>query len=122
MDIKIIKNKRQYQEYLNRMKEIFDAKKGTQESDELDMLALVLEKYEEEKFPIKEPHPLDAIRFMMEQNDISDKDLGEILNGRARVTELFSGNRKLNLNQIRAINERLKVPAHILIKEYEISA
>jgi len=122
MDIKIIKSKRQYQEYLNRMKEIFDAKKGTQESDELDMLALVLEKYEEEKFPIEEPHPLDAIRFMMEQNDISDKDLGEILNGRARVTELFSGNRKLNLNQIRAINERLNVPAQILIKEYEISA
>ena len=122
MEIKIIKTKKQYQDYLNRMKEIFDAKKGTPEYDELDLLALVLEKYEEEKYPIAEPNPLDAIRFMMEQNGISENELGDIIKSRSRVSELFKGKRKLNLNHIRAINKHLNVPADILIKDYQISA
>lgn len=118
MDIKIIKSKKQYQIYLERMDEIFDAKKGTPEYDELDLLALVLEKYEAEKFPIKEPNPLDAIRFVMEQNNLSDDDLGKILNSRSRVTELFKGTRKLALSQIRLLNRHLHIPARTLIQEY----
>lgn len=118
MDIKIIKTKKQYQIYLERMNEVFDAKKGTCEFDELDLLALVLEKYEEEKFPIKEPSPLDAIRFIMEQNNLSDDDLGKILNSRSRVTEIFKGTRKLALSQIRLLNTHLHIPAKTLIQEY----
>ena len=119
MEVKIIKTKKQYKEYLDRLNEIFDAKKGTPESDEFDLLALVIEKYEDEQYPIEAPHPLEAIKFMMEQNNISDEQFGEIIKSRSRVSELFKGKRKLNLNQIRAIHEKLKVPAEILIKEYE---
>ncbi|MEO2050282.1 MAG: helix-turn-helix domain-containing protein [Allomuricauda sp.] len=122
MEVKIIKTKKQYNEYLKRLNEIFDAKKGTPESDEFDLLALVIEKYEEEKYPIEEPHPIEAIKFMMEQNNIDDEQLGEIINSRSRVSELFSGTRKLNLNHIRAIHEKLRIPAEILIKEYQVSA
>ena len=76
MEVKIIKTKKQYNEYLKRLNEIFDAKKGTPESDEFDLLALVIEKYEEEKYPIEEPHPIEAIKFMMEQNNIDDERNG----------------------------------------------
>jgi HTH-type transcriptional regulator/antitoxin HigA len=118
MEIKIIKSKKQYHTYLERMNEIFDAKKGTLEYDELDLLALVLEKYEEDKFPIKEPSPLEAIRFIMEQNNLSDEDLGKILKSRSRVTELFNGERKLALSHIRALHSELHIPAKTLIQEY----
>jgi HTH-type transcriptional regulator/antitoxin HigA len=120
MEIKIIKTKKQYEAYLKRFNEIFDAKEGTPESDEFDLLALVIEKYEDEHYPIEEPHPLEAIKFMMEQNGISESDLGKIINSRSRVSEIFRGTRKLTLNHIRAINERLHVPAEILIKDYEV--
>ena len=122
MEIKLIKSKKQYKQYLKRLNEIFDAKEGTPESDEFDLLALVIEKYEDEHYSIEEPHPIDAIKFMMEQNGISQSDLGKIINSRSRVSEIFSGTRKLTLNHIRAINERLQVPASVLIKKYEISA
>ena len=118
MDIKIIKSEKQYQTYLERMNEIFDAKKGTLEYDELELLALVLEKYEEEKFPIQEPNPLDSIRFVMEQNNLTNKDLGEIINSRSRVTEIFNGTRKLALSHIRLLHSHLHIPAKTLIQEY----
>ncbi|PIB27869.1 type II toxin-antitoxin system HigA family antitoxin [Maribacter sp. 4G9] len=120
MEIKIIKSENQYRQYLERFNKIFDAEEGTPESDEFDLLALVIEKYENEHYHIEEPHPLEAIRFMMEQNGISEGDLGKIINSRSRVSELFSGTRKLTLNHIRAINKRLHVPADILIKDYEV--
>jgi len=121
MEIKIIKTKKQYSAYLQRMREIFDAKDGTQEAEELDLLALVLEKYEDERFHIPEPHPIDAIRFMMEQNNLTDEDLGKILKSRSRVSEIFHGKRKLGLNHIRALNKALHIPADILIREYELT-
>jgi HTH-type transcriptional regulator/antitoxin HigA len=121
MEIKIIKSEEQYKRYLKRFNEIFDTKEGTPESDEFDLLALVIEKYEDEHYFIDEPHPIDAIRFMMEQNGISDGELGKIINSRSRVSEIFKGTRKLTLNHIRAISERLHVPAKILIKEYDTS-
>lgn len=120
MDVKLIKSVKQHKEYLLRFSVLFDAKEGTPESDEADLLALVIEKYEDKHFPIPEPHPLDAIRFMMEQNGISEGDLGVIINSRSRVSEIFRGTRKLTLNHIRAINKKLFVPADILIKEYDL--
>ena len=80
MEISLIKNQEQYQTYLNRMNEIFHVEEGTPESDELDILALVLEKYEAEHYPIDAPDPIKAIKFMMEQMGMDDNDLGNILN------------------------------------------
>lgn len=122
MTISIIKTEEQYRRYLKRMEAIFDAPEGTPEYDELDLLALVLEKYEEQHFPIPEPHPLDAIRFMMEQNNLTDEDLGKILNSRSRVSEIFNGKRKLGLSHIRKLTAALHIPADILIQDYDVKS
>ena len=122
MEISIIKNEEQYQAYLNRMNEIFHADEGTPESDELDMLALVLEKYEDEHYPIDAPDPIEAIRFMMEQMGMDDNDLGRILSSRSRASEILNKKRKLSIAHIRKLNEYLKIPADVLIKDYELAS
>lgn len=122
MEISIIKNEKQYQAYLNRMNEIFHAEEGTSESDELDMLALVLEKYEDEHYPIVAPDPIEAIRFMMEQMGMDDNDLGRILSSRSRASEILNKKRKLSIAHIRKLNQYLKIPADVLIKDYELAS
>ncbi len=120
MEIKIIKTEEQYKVYLKRMREIFNAEEGTVESEQLDILALALDKYEEEHYPIPEPDPISAIQFMMEQRGINDKELGKIINSRSRVSEILNRKRKLTLAQIRKLTKHLKIPADVLIKEYEL--
>lgn len=102
------------------MREIFNAEEGTVESEQLDILALALDKYEEEHYPIPEPDPISAIQFMMEQRGINDKELGKIINSRSRVSEILNRKRKLTLAQIRKLTKHLKIPADVLIKEYEL--
>lgn len=120
MKIEIIKNKDQYKRYLERMRQIFDAEKGTPESDELDLLALVIEKYEREKFPIPEPDPIETIRFILEQNNLSDDDFAKILRSRSRASEILNKKRKLSINHIRMIKDKMNISADILIKDYEL--
>lgn len=122
MKVTVIKSKKQYKAYLQRMLEIFDAKKGTPESDELDLLALVIEKYEEEQFEIPAPDPIEAITFIMEQNNLKDEELGRILNSRSRASEILNRKRKLSLNHIRLIKKELNISADVLIKDYDITA
>ncbi len=120
MRIEIIKNKEQYEKYLKRMREIFDAENNSPESNELDLLALVLEKYEEEQFKIPNPDPVEAIKFIMEQNGLKDKDLAKILNSRSRASEILNKKRKLNISQIRKLRSGLKISADVLINDYQL--
>ncbi len=120
MEISIIKNEKQYKAYLDRMNEIFHAEEGTPEGEELDLLALVLEKYEDEHYPIDSPDPIEAIRFMMEQMGLDDNDLGKILSSRSRASEILNKKRKLSIAHIRKLTEHLKIPADVLIKDYEL--
>ncbi len=122
MEIKIIKTEEQYKAYLDRMNEIFHSEEGTPESEELDLLALVLEKYEDEHYPIDAPDPIEAIRFMMEQMGIDDNELGLILNSRSRASEILSRKRKLSIAHIRKLTEHLKIPADVLIKDYDLAS
>ncbi len=122
MEISIIKNEKQYRAYLNRMNEIFHAEDGTPEGEELDLLALVLEKYEDEYYPIDTPDPIEAIRFMMEQMGMDDNDLGKILSSRSRASEILNKKRKLSIAHIRKLAEHLKIPADVLIKDYELAS
>ncbi len=93
-----------------------DAKPGTAEMDELDVLASLVEQYEEKRFPIDAPSPIDAIRFRMEQADLSPRDLVPFLGSRAKVSEVLSGKRPLTLQMIRALHEHLGIPADSLLK------
>jgi len=114
MNIKPIKNKKDYQETLKRIERIWNALPGTPESDELDILATLTEKYEEANYAIAAPDPIEAITFRMEQMGMDKKDLAKII-GANRVSELFSKKRSLSLKMIRNLREKLGIPADSLI-------
>lgn len=121
MNIKPIKTEEDYNLALEKVNSLFDAKPDTIEGDELDILVTLIEKYEEIHYPIPEPDPIEAIKFMMEQNGLTDADLGIILNSRSRVSELFNRKRALTIKQIRVLNEKLHIPASTLIKDYALN-
>jgi HTH-type transcriptional regulator/antitoxin HigA len=121
MEINPIKTEQDYDLALERVNLIFDAQPETQEFDELDILVTLIEKYEAIHYPIPAPEPIEAIRFMMEQNAMNDHDLGVLLNSKSRVSELFNKKRALTIKQIRILHDKLKIPAEILIKEYALS-
>lgn len=120
MEINPIKTEKDYDLALERVNTIFDAKPNTNEGDELDILVTLIEKYEQINYPIPEPDPIEAIKFMMEQNGLTDADLGIILNSRSRVTEIFKRKRALTIRQIRLLTKNLHIPASTLIKEYAL--
>ena len=121
MEINPIKTENDYDLALKRVELIFDAKPNSVEADELDVLVTLIEKYEQIHYPIPEPDPIEAIKFMMEQKGISNNDLAVILKSRSRVSEIFNKKRALTIKQIRLIQENLNIPASILIKEYALS-
>ena len=116
--LKPIKSEEEYDHALQRMEEIFHALEGTEEGDEAEVLALIIEDYEEKYHPIGHPDPIEAIKFMMEQKNLKQKDLAEILGYRSRVSEILSGKRKLNLEMIRKLHEKLNISYESLIGRY----
>ena len=120
MEIRPIKTENDYDLALQRVNILFDAKPNTNQGDEVDILVTLIEKYEQIHYPIPEPDPIEAIKFMMEQNGLTDADLGIILNSRSRVSEIFKRKRALTITQIRVLNEKLNIPASTLIKEYAL--
>lgn len=120
MEINPIKTELDYDLALLKVNAIFDAKPNSKEGDELDILVTLIEKYEEIHYPIPDPDPIEAIKFMMEQNGMTHSDLGVLFNSRSRVSEIFSKKRPLTIGQIRVLNEKLNIPADILIKKYAL--
>ena len=118
MDIKAIKTEEDYQKALKRLEVIFDASIDSPEGDEAEILSILIEKYEDEHFPIDAPDPLEAIKFRMEQMNLKQKDLACILGYKSRVSEIFSKKRKLNLRMIRDLHKKLKIPYEALMNEY----
>ncbi|HPH15638.1 MAG TPA: helix-turn-helix domain-containing protein, partial [Bacteroidales bacterium] len=88
------------------------------EGDEADILGILIEKYEDEYYPIGLPDPIEAIKFRMEQMDMKKSDLAKIIGYRSRVSEIFSKKRKLTLEMIRRLHDNLKIPYDSLITEY----
>ncbi len=118
MNIKPIKTEKDYQQALQRLEEIFDAKKGTREGDELEILGILIENYENDYFPIDLPDPVEAIKFRMEQMDYTQKDLAELMGLKSRASEILNRKRKLSLEMIRNLSEKLKIPTEVLIQHY----
>lgn len=119
MKITPIRNNKDYQNALKRLEEIFDSKKGTERGDELEILSILIEKYENERFPIDLPDPIEAIKFRMEQMGMKPKDLAEVVGYKSRVSEILNKKRKLSLSMIRKLNETLMIPTEVLVQEYE---
>jgi HTH-type transcriptional regulator/antitoxin HigA len=118
--LKPIKTKKEYEAALARVYELMqkDIKAGSKLSDELEILSILVELYEKEHYPIPPPHPIEAIKFRLEQMGIDEKELTRILGGRSRKSEILSGKRKLSLNMIRILHKKLKIPAESLINAY----
>lgn len=120
MNLKPIKTAQDYNQAMERLGEIFDAKKGTKIGDEIEILSILIDKYESEHFPIDLPDPIEAIKFRMEQMGMKQKDLIEVVGFKSRVSEILNRKRKLTLEMIRKISETLKIPTDVLIQEYAI--
>ena len=118
MHIKPIKTKEDYAQALQRLEEIFDAKKGTEQGDELELLGILIDVYENEHFPIGFPDPIEAIKFRMEQMGYNQTDLAGIVGLKSRASEILSRKRKLSLDMIRQLHEKLNIPTDILIQSY----
>lgn len=118
MTIKPIKTKKDYQNAMNRMETIFDAQPGTPEGDELEVLGILIDKYEQEHYPIDYPDPIEAIKFRMEQMGYSQSDLAKVVGLKSRASEILNRKRKLTLEMIRQLHQALGIPTDVLIQSY----
>lgn len=118
MDIKIIKTEKEYHQALDRLELIFDSKPSSAEGDELELLALLIDQYENEHYPIALPDPIDAIKFRMEQMNFSQQDLAKVIGQQSRASEILNKKRKLSLDMIRNLHKKMNIPTDVLIQAY----
>lgn len=116
--MKPIKTKKDYAQALERLELIFDAKKNSNEGDELEVLSILIEKYEDKNFPIGLPDPIEAIKFRMEQLGYTQADLAKVVGLKSRASEILNKKRKLSLEMVRQIHDKLKIPTDVLIQAY----
>lgn len=118
MEIKPIRTENDYSQALSRLEEIFNAKINTPEGDELEVLGILIEQYENEHFPIGLPDPIEAIKFRMEQMGYNQTDLATIVGRKSRASEILNRKRKLSLEMIRQLHDKLNIPTSILVQKY----
>ena len=118
MNIKPIKTNKDYEQALIRLELIFDAKKGTERGDELEILGMLIDNYENKKFPIDFPDPIEAIKFRIEQLGYNQTDLANVVGLKSRASEILNRKRKLSLEMIRQIHNSLNIPTEVLIQAY----
>jgi len=118
--MKLITTEKEYDHALDRLNIIFDANPKSKEGQEADVLALLIEEYEEEHYAIDTPDPITAIRIRMEELELKQKDLVGIIGSKGIVSEVLNRKRKLTVNMIRNLSEKLKITAQILIQEYDL--
>jgi HTH-type transcriptional regulator / antitoxin HigA len=117
MKPKVIKSEAEHQAMLARIEAIFDARPGTPKGDELELLVLLVESYEDKAYPIDPPDPIAALRFRMEQAGLKAKDLIPYIGSKSKVSEVLSGRRSLSLTMIRKLVAGLHFPAEIALLE-----
>ncbi len=118
MTIKPIRTKKDYLVAMKRLESIFDAKPGTAEGDELEVLGILIDNYEQEHYPIGYPDPIEAIKFRMEQMGYSQNDLAKVVGLKSRASEILNRKRKLTLDMIRQLHQALGIPTEVLIQSY----
>jgi len=115
-EVRPIRSKRDHATALKAVERLWGAKAGTGDGDRLDVLVTLIEAYEEEHYPIDPPGPIEAIKFRMEQQGLTRRDLEEIIGTRTRIAEVLNRKRGLSIAMIRRLNERLGIPAEVLIR------
>ena len=120
MEIRALKTEDDYKWGLGQIEEMFDAEPGTPEADRLEVLVTLVEAYEDAHYPIPLPDPIEAIKFRMEAQDLSRKDLEAYIGSRARVSEVLNKKRHLTLEMIRNLERGLGIPSSVLIQQYDL--
>jgi HTH-type transcriptional regulator / antitoxin HigA len=121
MNIKPIRTESDYQSALQRLEEIFDAPIGTLESDEADILGLLIDEYEKKHYPIDTPDPIEAIKIRMEEMGLKQVDLVDTIGGKSRVSEILNRKRRLTVEMIRKLTTRLNISTRVLINDYQLT-
>lgn len=120
MDIRPIRTEADYQAALKEIESLMDAKPGTPEEDKLDILAALVEVYEEKHHPIPPPNPIAALEYYLESRGLTAKALEPYIGSRSRVWEIMNRRRRLSLEMIRRLEKGTGIPASILIQPYEL--
>lgn len=120
MELKPIKTDTDYRAALNRLEAIFDAKLDTPESDELEILGLMVDDYENKHYPIEAPDPIEAIKIRMEEMHLKQVDLIGEIGGKSRVSEILNRKRRLTVEMIRKLATRLNLSSNLLIQDYQL--
>lgn len=120
MKLKPIRTKTQYKAALREIEALFDVPDKSPEADRLEVLVMPVEKYEAQHHPIPAPDPIDFLSYAMESRGLSRKDLEPYIGSRGRVAEVLNRTRPLTLAMIRRLSESLKLPADVLIADYEL--
>jgi HTH-type transcriptional regulator/antitoxin HigA len=115
-EVRPIRTKRDYEAVLKEVERLWGAKLGTRDGDRLDVLATLLDAYEAEHYPMDPPDPIEAIKFRMEQQGLTRRDLEEIIGTRTRIAEVLNRRRGLSIAMIRRLHERLGISAEVLIR------
>jgi len=120
MNLKPIKNEKDYRNALERLEIIFDAPIDTKEGDEAEILSLMIENYENEHYPIESPDPIEAIKIRMEELNLRQKDLVGVIGGKSRVSEILNRKMKLTVEMIRELERILQISASVLVNNYQL--
>jgi HTH-type transcriptional regulator/antitoxin HigA len=120
MNIKPIRTEADYRLTLDRLELIFDAEIGTPDSDEADILGLMVDEYEKKHYPIDSPDPIEAIKIRMEEMQLKQLDLVDAIGGKSRVSEILSRKRKLTVEMIRNLTQKLNLSPKLLITDYQL--
>ena len=115
-EIKPIRTKKDQKKAMKEVQSLWGAKSGTPNGDRLDVLATLIDAWEATHYPMDPPDPIEAIKFRMEQQGLTRKDLEGIIGTRSRIAEVLSGKRELSIEMIRRLNAELNIPAEILIR------
>jgi HTH-type transcriptional regulator/antitoxin HigA len=121
MEIRPIKTETDYTQALKRLEAIFSAEIGTTESDEADVLGLLIDEYEKKHYPIEAPDPIEAIKIRMEEMQLKQTDLVDELGSKSRVSEILNRKRKLTVEMIRKLTTRLNLSPELLINDYQLT-
>jgi HTH-type transcriptional regulator/antitoxin HigA len=115
-ELKPIRTNSDYERALSEAERLWGAKSGTRDGDRLDVLATLIDAYEAEHYPMEPPDPVEAIKFRMEQQGLSRKDLEPLIGTRTRVAEVLNRKRSLSISMIRRLHKHLGISADVLIR------
>jgi HTH-type transcriptional regulator/antitoxin HigA len=121
-EVKPIRTRRDYHAALKEVERLWGAKAKTRDGDRLDVLATLIDAYEAEQYPMDPPDPIEAIKFRMEQQGLTRRDLEELIGTRTRIAEVLNGKRGLSIGMIRRLHRRLGISAEVLIRPSRKSA